>query len=121
MYPEKIEPYEAQSPTLSKIITFSEKEIWDECDRILAEGNKNKFSIGQNLYYNLNFFCNPKFFIDREIEQYVEEYFLSSKFKLPIANNLYNADARTIDIFRLISEELTACENRAKEMNNGRK
>ncbi len=120
MYPEKIEPYEAQSPTLSKIIPFTEKEIWDECDRIVAEDKHNKFSIGQNLYYNLNFFCNPKFFYDREIEQYIEEFFVSTKFKIPLANNLYEVDAKTIDIFRLISEELTACENRAKEINNGK-
>jgi len=118
LYPQKIEPYQAQSPTLSKIITYSEKEIWDECDRIIAEDKQNKFSIGQNLYYNLNFFCNPKFFIDREIEQCVEEYFLSLKLKMPISNTLYEADATTIDIFRLISEELNACEKRAKELKN---
>mgnify|MGYP003145662608 FL=1 len=51
----------------------------------------------------------------------MEEYFLSLKLQLPITNNLYEADARTIDIFRLISEELTACEKRSKEINNGRK
>ena len=120
MYPQKIQPYQAQSPTLGKIITFSEKQIWDECDRIIAEDKKNKFSIGQNLYYNLNFFCNPKFFIDREIESYIEEYFLSVKLQIPISNNLYDADSRAIDIFRLISEELTACEKRSREMNNGK-
>jgi len=31
---------------------------------------------------------------------------------------LYEADATTIDIFRLISEELNACEKRAKELKN---
>jgi len=56
-----------------------------------------------------------------EIEQLVEEYFLSLKLKMPISSNLYDASARTIDIFRLISEELTACENRSREMNNGNK
>ena len=120
MYPQKAEQYYAQSPTLGTLTKFTEKEIWDECDRIIEEGKKNKFTIGQNLYYNLSFFCNPKFFFDGEIEKCVEEFFLSTRLKMPIANNLYDADARTIDIFRLISEELNACENRAKEMNNGK-
>jgi|TARA_R100000084_G_scaffold64236_1_gene27929 hypothetical protein len=44
---------------------------------------------------------------------------MSTKFNLPIAQTLDQADARTIDIFRLISEELTACEKRAKEKQNG--
>lgn len=110
LYPSKVTTYEAQSPTLGKIITFTEDEIWDECARIVEEDKHNKFSIGQNLYYNLNFFCNPKFFLDNEIEGYIDDYFVSNKFNLPLSDTLYNADAKTIDIFRVISEELTACE-----------
>tara|TARA_R110002110_G_C12874248_1_gene661990 strand:- start:37 stop:354 length:318 start_codon:yes stop_codon:yes gene_type:complete len=105
---------------LSKVITFTKDEIWDECRRIVAEDEHNKFSLGQNLYYNLNFFCNPKFFMDREIEGYVEDYFVSTKFNLPLSQTLHEADAKTIDIFRLISEEISACEKRSKEMNNGK-
>ena len=102
------------------MITFTEDEIWAECVRIIEEDKHNKFSLGQNLYYNLNFFCNPKFFIDNEIEGYVDDYFVSTKFNLPLSQTLHEADAKTIDIFRLISEEISACEKRSKEMNNGR-
>jgi|TARA_R100001244_G_scaffold46574_2_gene41648 hypothetical protein len=102
------------------VITFTEDEIWAECDRIIAEDKHNKFTLGQNLYYNLNFFCNPKFFIDRDIEGYIEDYFVSTKFNIPLSQTLYEADAKTIDIFRLISEEISACEKRSKEMNNGK-
>mgnify|MGYP003132956146 FL=1 len=58
------------------------------------------------------------FFYDREIEGYINDYFVSTKFNLPIATTLDESDAKTIDIFRLISEELTACEKRSREMNN---
>ena len=102
------------------MVTFTPEEIWNECDRLVLEDKHNKFSLGQNLYYNLNFFCNPKFFYDKDVEGYIEDYFVSTKFNLPLANNLYEADARTVDIFRLISEELSACEKRQKEMNNGK-
>lgn len=104
---------------MGKTITFTEDEIWNECERIIQEDTKQKFTIGQNLYYNLSFFCNPKFFYDREIERYIEDFYVSKKFNLPIALTLDESDARTIDIFRLISEELTACEKRSREMNNG--
>jgi hypothetical protein len=96
------------------VITFTEDEIWSECERIIAEDEHNKFTLGQNLYYNLNFF------FDREIEGYVEDYFVSTKFNLPLSQTLHEADAKTIDIFRLISEEISACEKRSKEMNNGK-
>tara|TARA_R110000744_G_scaffold336683_2_gene441945 strand:+ start:2589 stop:2897 length:309 start_codon:yes stop_codon:yes gene_type:complete len=102
------------------VITFTEDEIWAECDRVTAEDKHNKFTLGQNLYYNLNFFCNPKFFIDSEIEAYIEDYFVSTKFNLPLSQTLHEADAKTIDIFRLISEEISACEKRSGEIKNGK-
>lgn len=54
-YPVKFKSYEAQSPTLGKVITFNEQEIWDEVERVTLEDKKQKFTVGQNLYYNLNF------------------------------------------------------------------
>ena len=58
--------------------------------------------------------------MDREIEGYIDDYFVSTKFNLPLAKTLHEADAKTIDIFRLISEELSACQKRSEEMNNGK-
>jgi hypothetical protein len=58
--------------------------------------------------------------MDREIEGYIDDYFVSTKFNLPLAKTLHEADAKTIDIFRLISEELSACEKRSGEINNGK-
>lgn len=58
--------------------------------------------------------------MDKEIEGYIDDYFISTKFNLPLAKTLHEADAKTIDIFRLISEELSACEKRSREMNNGK-
>tara|TARA_A100001201_G_scaffold20323_3_gene22713 strand:+ start:6741 stop:6947 length:207 start_codon:yes stop_codon:yes gene_type:complete len=68
----------------------------------------------------MNFFCNPKFFYDPQIENYIEEYFISTKFNLPIANTVYSSDATTIDVFRLISEEMMACDKRSKEIAHGK-
>ena len=58
--------------------------------------------------------------MDKEIEGYIDDYFISTKFNLPLAKTLHEADAKTIDIFRLISEEISACEKRSREMNNGK-
>ena len=44
------------------------------------------------------------------------EYFYMTKFKMPIARSLNEANAHTLDIFRLISEEMAACEKRQKEL-----
>lgn len=99
---------------------FDRDSIWEEVDRILLEDKKHKFTPGQNIWYNLNFFCNPKFFFDPYIEQYIQEYFLTTKFNIPLSKDLSSADARTLDIFRVIGEEMTACEHRSRELNNGK-
>lgn len=120
MYPLEFDTYTAQSPTLTKNIIFTKEVIWEEIDRILLESKKNKYTPGQNIYYNLAFFCNSKFFFDRDIEWYIQEYYLSHKYNLPIANNIQDANSHTLDIFQVISEELNACEKRAKEINDGK-
>ena len=86
----------------------------------MIEDKRGRFTDGQNIYYNLPFFCNPKIFADPEIELHILEYYHSTKYNIPIANNLQEADAHTLDIFRIISEEMTACENRQREVSNGK-
>ena len=58
--------------------------------------------------------------MDRDIEQYIEEFFITKRFNIPLATDLSSADAHTLDVFRVISEELSACELRSREVNNGK-
>ena len=80
LFPLEFDSYEAQSPTLGKIIKFNDQEIWDELDRIILEDKERKFTIGQNLWYNITFFCNPQYFYDAEISRYIEDFFVSTKY-----------------------------------------
>ena len=101
----------AKSPTLYKKIKYDQNEIWKEVDRVVAEDKKRKFSLGQNLYYNIPLFANPQYFLDQESQMYINEYITAKRL-----------DDMTYDrsvILSVINEELEACEMRKREMNNG--
>ncbi len=95
---------------------YTEDEIWNEIDRIVAEDKEGKFTPGQNIYYNIPHFCNAEFFFDPEFHYYIQAYFYATKFNVPIAKDLDSGDAFTFDIFRIIYEETMSCEKRQSEM-----
>ena len=109
-------PYKAISPTLRKRITYTEKELWNEVDRIIAEEKERKFSPGQQLYYNAMHFSSPYTFFTPDINMYIEEYTYSKEFNIPIAKCIDEASYEKLVIFSAINEELNACKNRKMKM-----
>ena len=111
--------YTAHSPTLNKSITYTSSEIWEEVYRVVSEDEKRKFTPGQNLYYNIPHFANPLFFRNQEVEFDIQEYAYIKKFNIPPANCIDEADMNRLVVYSIIDEELTACDKRMKEKNNG--
>tara|TARA_A100001391_G_scaffold172967_1_gene134654 strand:- start:33 stop:284 length:252 start_codon:yes stop_codon:yes gene_type:complete len=57
-------PYDAQSPTLFERVRFENKQdIIDEVYRIINESTEKGFDVGQSMFYQLPFFCNPSIVI----------------------------------------------------------
>lgn len=73
--------------------------------RVLDEAGSKKFGIGQNLYYNMPFFCDPAFIIKDWCLFMIDDYTVSKNYNIPIAKDLNKADAFTIDCFKVIEQE----------------
>jgi hypothetical protein len=101
-------PYKAKSPTLKKEITYTEDELWKEVDRILAEDPDHKFTPGASLYYNLVHCADVSYFMTPETGMSIEEYMVTKRFNLPLANNLDDAEYERLVIFSSIDEEYNA-------------
>jgi hypothetical protein len=87
-------------------------------DRIVAENNK--FSPGQNLFYNIPLFANPQYFLNEESQMYINEYIIAKRLNIPPASSLDEMDYQRSVILSVINEEITACENRKREISNGK-
>ena len=107
--------YTAQSPSLFTEIEYDEKERWDEVERLAKEANGTKFSIGQQLYYQVHFFANPRFLFDPEYEQLIEEYYMMESFNIPLAKSLDEAPARKLRDFTIIKAEIMALQKHYME------
>ena len=103
-------PYQAQSPTLKKNITYDEDELWNEIWRIVDESKDGKFTLGAALYYSLVFCSDSTYFLTPETIFALEEYIAMKRFNLPLANNLDEADYHRLVIFSSIDEEFNALQ-----------
>jgi len=110
-------PYTAQSPSLFKRIKFeSKRDVYDEIYRILSENNVEKFGIGKSLYFQLPFFCEPSDIISDWCWQMIEDYYITTKYNVPLCSNLNELDVFTSDCFIQIENELEAIKKyKAKE------
>jgi len=101
-------PYKCKSPTLHKEITYDEKELWAEIDRILGEDKQGKFTPGANLYYNLLLCSNSEYFMNPETNMFMEEYMAMKRFNLPLAQTIDDAIYERLVIFSAIDDEYKA-------------
>ena len=102
-------PYECQSPTLKKKITYDEDELWREIDRILAEDERGKFTPGANLYHNLILCADASYFLDSETNMILEEYMAMKRFNIPLAASIDEVEYNRLVVFSAIDEEYNAC------------
>tara|TARA_R110002020_G_scaffold336149_1_gene551278 strand:+ start:2631 stop:3014 length:384 start_codon:yes stop_codon:yes gene_type:complete len=98
-------PYRAISPTLGVPVMYTEQELWSEIERILAEDKQNKFSAGQQCYFNLIHCANPGYFLSNEVVMALEEYMAMKRFAIPFSSTIDSADYHRLVIFSAIDDE----------------
>jgi hypothetical protein len=113
-------PYKAKSPTLKKIITYDEDELWKEIDRILREDPDQKFTPGASLYDNLVHCADSTYFITPTTGMTIEEYMVTKRFSVPLASNIDDAEYERLVIFSAIDEEYNAIINEEQKKKHGR-
>lgn len=114
-------PYKRQSPITNKVRTYNnQEEVLDEIDKVFDKYEKSKFSMGRNLYFILPLFCDPRCLYEEWIGEVIKEYKLIKQFNIPIANNLYEADAILIDNLLIIDNELNSIREYEVSKNGSR-
>ena len=113
-------PYTAQSPSFFKRIEYkTRKDVYDEIYRLLSEPNILKHGIGQSLYYQLPFFCNPIEYLSDWCFDMIQDYHLVNNYNIPLSDSLNNVDAWKLDCFNVIESELNNIKSyRAKQNGN---
>ena len=114
-------PYDSRSPVSLKKVRFeTNKDILDEVQRVLKQSEDRRYDIGQSLYFQLPFFCNPSVIISDWCWEMITDYFTVTKFNVPLAKDLDSLDPWRLDCFSIIESEIqkiTAYE-RGKNGNN---
>ena len=112
-------PYQAQSPTLKKTITYDENELWAEIERIINNDMDGKFTLGAALYHSLVFCADSTYFLTPETVFALEEYMAMKRFNLSLANTIDEADYHRLVIFSAIDEEFNALQQEDIKKQNG--
>ena len=111
--------YKAQSPSLFKKIKYDDEERWQEIERLAKEVDGTKFTVGQQLYYQVYFFANPKFLWNVEYDRLIEEYYLMESMNIPVAKSLDTAPAQKLRDFSIIKQEVVALQKYYMEKKRG--
>jgi len=111
--------YTAQSPSLFKTIEYDDGERWNEVERLAQEANGTKFTVGQQLYYQIHFFANPRFLWEQEYERLIEEYQIMESMNIPFAKSLDEAPAQKLRDFNIIKTEVFALQKHLMEKQRG--
>ena len=77
-----------------------------EIKKVLNQKGVEKFGIGQTLYYEMPFFCNPSFIISDWCWDMLTDYFTVTKFNVPLARDLDSLDPWRLDCFSIIENEI---------------
>lgn len=112
-------PYKAQSPTLYKKTLYkTDEDVMNEVYRIIEESKSKGFDIGQSLYYQMPFFCDPKSIISQWCLDIITDYFTVKKYHVPIASSIDTVNPFMIDCFSIIDDELIKI-NKYESKKNG--
>ena len=111
--------YTAQSPSLFKTIEYDDEERWNEVERLAQEVDGTKFTVGQQLYYQIHYFANPRFLWEPEYDKLIEEYQMMDNFHIPLATSLDNAPAQKLRDFSIIKTEVLALQKHYMEKQRG--
>ena len=100
-------PYTARSPVTNKKIVFeNDKMVEAEIGKVLNQKGVEKFGIGQTLYYEMPFFCNPKEHIKKWVWDILEDYKLATTYNVPLGKDFDSISTFKIDCFGVIEQEI---------------
>lgn len=88
-------------------------------ERLAQEVDGTKFTVGQQLYYQIHFFANPRFLWEQEYDRLIEEYQMMESMNIPLARSLNEAPAQKLRDFSIIKTEVMALQKHYMEKQRG--
>lgn len=80
--------------------------MYEEIERILKEESTQKFGIGQSLFYQMPFFCEPSLYISNWCWEMIDNYHLIKNYNVPLSKSLDSVDVFTFDCMNIIEDEI---------------
>lgn len=115
--------YRALSPTLNKEVIFrSLDDIFEEVFRCF-HGIKDSvdYTIGQNIWVDLSFYCNPILFFDADVRDLIDKTIYCIEWKFPPFASYDVADIKELEMMTIIKNEYHAAiqymRNKAEKAN----
>ena len=109
-------PYSAQSPVTGKKKNFKcFKDVQYEVYKLLKQTESKSYSIGQSLYYQMPFFCDPGKVISQWCWDMISDYFTVKNYNVPLATNLDSVNPYILDCFAIIENEINNINKHERE------
>ena len=91
---------------MNKNIEFTSiTDIYDELERCYDGCKKNGWNIGEALYQNISFYCNPGLLINNDCQMIIKKYNDSRSSGTPPYPSVNKTPASFIDAYQIIEEE----------------
>ena len=112
-------PYSCLNPITRETRDYNiVDDIWDTIKDVV-NAHDPKRTLGQELYYLLLLFANPKYILDEHHFSLINEYHYVKDYNIPLGKSLNETDALKLDYFTIIKNEL-ASVIRHKQEKDGR-
>lgn len=110
-------PYRNLCPISNKKRDFNTvDDIWKTVGKIV-ENHDPKRTLGQELYYLISLFANPKYILNEHYFNLINEYHYVKDYNIPLGKSLNETDAFKLDYFTIIKNELASVIKHEQEKN----
>ena len=103
-------PYETQSPITGKVKRYDEEELEKEFELIAKE--PSKFTVGQNLYYQLVLISDMNRWMEDWCQEAIEDYMLTTRFNVPLAEKIDDLPWERVNNLFIIDNEYLSWQKR---------
>ena len=101
-------PYVCETPISRQKKEFNTvDDIYDEV-RHISEANDGTRTMGQEMWYLVNMFANPRYLLQESYFNLINEYHYIQDYHIPLGKTLHETDAHKLEYFTIIKNELGA-------------
>lgn len=114
-------PYIGETPISRKVKEFNDvDDIYEEVMEI-SNASDNKRTIGQELWYLIPLFANPKYLLSDESFNLINEYHYIIDYHIPLGRTLDETDAHKLEYFTIIKNEMSVALKHRQDKHDNKK